>query len=71
MSKVIGFIGCGNMSKAMVGGIVKSGVIKPENIIVSDLKQDYLDIVNKEFNVNTTTDSKEVVKNSDIIVVTI
>ena len=71
MSKVIGFIGCGNMSKAMVGGIVKSGVIKPENIIVSDLKQDYLDIVNKEFNVNTTTDSKEVVKNSDIIVVAV
>lgn len=71
MSKIIGFIGCGNMSKAMVGGIVKSGVIKPENIIVSDLKQDYLDAVNKEFNVNTTIDSKEVVKNSDIIVVAV
>ncbi|MGL5313642.1 MAG: pyrroline-5-carboxylate reductase family protein, partial [Peptostreptococcaceae bacterium] len=67
MSKTIGFIGCGNMSKAMIGGIVKSGVIEPENITVSDLKQSFLDATNAEYNVNITTDSKEVVKNSDIV----
>lgn len=28
MSKKIGFIGCGNMGSAMVGGLIKSGFQK-------------------------------------------
>lgn len=71
MNKKVGFIGCGNMSKAMIGGIVKSGIINPENITVSDLKQSFLDKAKEGFKVNTTTDSKEVVKNSDIVVVAV
>ena len=71
MNKRIGFIGSGNMAKAMIGGIVKSGFVKSENVISSDLNQATLDTMKKEFSINTTTDSKEVVKNSDIIVVAV
>lgn len=35
MSKVIGFIGCGNMGSAMLGGLISSGFQKAEDIIVS------------------------------------
>lgn len=71
MNKTIGFIGSGNMAKAMIGGIVKSGLIAPNNITASDLKESSLESMNKEFGINTTTDSKEVVKNSDIVVVAV
>lgn len=71
MNKKIGFIGSGNMAKAMIGGIVKSGLVDANMIIVSDLNQSALDAVNNEFKVNTTIDSKEVVKNSDIVVVAV
>lgn len=71
MNKKIGFIGCGNMAKAMIGGIVKSQLVKPNMITASDLNQSMLDAVNNEFKVNTTTDSSEVVKNSDIIIVAV
>ena len=69
MNKKIGFIGSGNMAKAMIGGIVKSKLVSPEMITVSDLNQSMLDAVNNEFSVNTTTDSSEVVKKSNIIII--
>ncbi len=71
MNKKIGFIGCGNMAKAMIGGIVKSKLISPNMINVSNLNQSALDAVNSEFKVNTTTDSRDVVKNSDIVIVAV
>ena len=30
----IGFIGCGNMAKAMIAGIIKKGVVAPADIMV-------------------------------------
>ncbi len=35
MIKKVGFIGCGNMGSSMVGGLIKSGFLKAEDIIVS------------------------------------
>ena len=35
MNKKIGFIGCGNMGKAMLGALVKSNDINKNDIIVS------------------------------------
>ena len=35
----IGFIGCGNMASAMIGGILKKGIVKKEEIIVSNLQR--------------------------------
>ena len=32
----IGFIGCGNMGQAMLSGMLDSGKVKPQDIIVTD-----------------------------------
>ncbi|RAZ94595.1 pyrroline-5-carboxylate reductase, partial [Klebsiella oxytoca] len=31
----LGFIGAGNMAQAMIGGVLKSGLLKKEEIIAS------------------------------------
>lgn len=67
MTKKIGFIGCGNMGSSMVGGLLKSGFIKPEQIIVSNKTEIPLKRLSDEFNVITTLNNKDVVKKSDII----
>ena len=36
----IGFIGCGNMASAMIGGILKKGIFTKEEIIVSNLTEE-------------------------------
>lgn len=67
MNKKIGFIGSGNMGKAMMGGIVKSRLVPASNITISDINEEKLRSIKNEFGVQTTTASKEVVKKSDII----
>ena len=67
----IGFIGAGNMASAIIGGIVKSKLLQPENIIASALRDSTLERVNKEFGIKVTKDSQQVVKESDIIFVSV
>ncbi len=67
----IGFIGAGNMASAMIGGIVNSRLLNPVNVIASDKEEKTLERIKNNFKINTTLDSKEVVKNSNIIIVAV
>lgn len=40
----VGFIGCGNMASAMIGGIIAKDMYQSENIIVSDVLESSLEI---------------------------
>ncbi|MDB2108221.1 pyrroline-5-carboxylate reductase [Clostridium paraputrificum] len=67
MMKRIGFIGCGNMGKAMVGGLINSGFSNPSNIIISTRTEESAKLIQEKYNVNVTTNNEDVVKNSDVI----
>ena len=64
MSKKIGFIGCGNMGSAMVGGLIKSGFVSADDIIVSTKTEASSKKLKNEFNIATTLDIKVVAKES-------
>ncbi len=67
MKRKIGFIGAGNMAKAMITGVVASGLTSSENIIASDGYAPCLENIKNEFGINIAADNKEVVKFSDVI----
>lgn len=71
MSKVLGFIGNGNMGKAMIGGIIGADLFKPEEILVSDIFEEGLKRTREEYKVLTTTDNKDLAKKADLIVLSI
>lgn len=71
MSKVLAFIGGGNMGQAMIGGIIKAGLYSPNNIMVSDLNEDSLKAVSDAYGVRTTTDNNEAAKEADILVLSV
>ncbi|GAA0178179.1 pyrroline-5-carboxylate reductase [Clostridium sediminicola] len=71
MSKKIGFIGCGNMAKAIIKGIINSGIFQGENIIASDINIDKLEETKKELGIKTTNNNVFVASNSDYIVLSI
>lgn len=62
----LGFIGCGNMAKAILGGILKKQLIAPEEIIASALHQETLDKVAEAYSIHTTLDNKEAAR-ADIV----
>lgn len=63
----VGFIGCGNMGSAMVGGILKNGLATKGDIIVSCKSEASKERIKKELGVTVTTDSKEVAAKADVI----
>ncbi|WP_027634613.1 pyrroline-5-carboxylate reductase [Clostridium hydrogeniformans] len=72
MSKILGFIGCGNMASAIIGGIVKGGIAKGENIIASDGFQGSLDKCKEAFRIRTAfKDNLAVAKEADIIILAV
>ncbi len=71
MNKTIGFIGCGNMAQAMIGGIVKSNLVSSEKVIASNPSDNSLNKVKAEYNILVTLDNKEVAKFSDIVILAI
>jgi pyrroline-5-carboxylate reductase len=48
-------------------GVIKAKLVKPSNIIISDISEEKLKSIKDEHGVQTTTDSRELVKNADII----
>ena len=71
MNNKIGFIGSGKMANAIIKGIIDSKHYCADNIFVSDLNQETLDKIQKEFGLNTTTDNKNVIKNANVIVMAV
>ena len=55
----LGFIGCGNMATAILGGILKKQLLSPDDIIASALHQETLDRVSAAYHIHTTTDNRE------------
>lgn len=67
----LGFIGCGNMASAMMGGIIKKAIIPASEIIASDLNELSLEKAGKDLNIATTKDNLKVVEDADIIVLAV
>ncbi|ADZ83327.1 pyrroline-5-carboxylate reductase [Cellulosilyticum sp. ST5] len=67
----IGFIGAGNMAKAMLGGILANGIFNKEEIIASDASEACLKAIEDSLGISTTTDNKIVAKQADVIVLAV
>ena len=65
MSDTIGFIGAGNMGKAMIEGICKKE--KQRNIFVCDHHEDTLAYLENNYNVRVSKDVTKVAMESDIL----
>jgi len=71
VDRIIGFIGCGNMAKAMLNGLIESELIAPEKIIVSAKTNETLEDVKKNYKVNTTLDNKKVAREADYLILAV
>ncbi len=71
MDKKIGFIGAGNMAKAMMFGILEAGLVSPENIMASSKTKKTITNIEKELKVKTSLDNKKVAEFSDYLVLAV
>jgi pyrroline-5-carboxylate reductase len=67
----IGFIGLGNMARAIIGGIIENGGIKPEEIIGSDVSSAACENAQKEFGISTCSENAMVAEQSDVLILAV
>ncbi|MDU2066544.1 MAG: pyrroline-5-carboxylate reductase [Sporomusaceae bacterium] len=66
-----GFFGGGAMAEALITGIIKNGLVPSEQVCVSDINEQRLHDLEKRFQVLTTTDSKKLVAEADMLFLTV
>ena len=67
LEKTIGFIGCGNMGSAMIGGITGSGLVPASKVIASAHTFATVEKIKDQFGIRTTLDNQTVAKEADIL----
>lgn len=63
----IGFIGLGNMAKAMIGGMLSKGIAAKEDIIGSAKTRQTLDDMREKYGIETTPDNTLVAGRADVL----
>ena len=56
----LGFIGTGNMAGAIMGGIIRNEIFKPEEIIGADISKESRSKVQSAYGINVTEDNKPI-----------
>lgn len=67
MDKKIGFIGCGNMGKAILGGLIASGQVLPGQIWVYTPSPDKVAALHDQYGINAAQSAQDVAQIADIV----
>lgn len=70
-NKIIGFIGLGNMAKAIIGGLLQKDFVKKEQIVGSAKTEKTLLKMKSDFGIITVADNCEVAKSADVLVLAV
>lgn len=71
MDKQIGFIGAGNMARAIIGGIVKSNIVTPDKIAVFNTNDAKAVALSDKYQVNVSRDIELLAGTVDILFITV
>lgn len=67
----LGFIGCGNMAKAMLGGILKKNLMEKDEIIASTSREESLKKVGETYGICTTLNNREVAEKAEVLILAV
>ena len=71
LNKKIAFIGSGVMAEAMIAGLLRKKLSKPENITATGPREERGKKLQKKYGINSTTDNASAAKNADVVVLSI
>lgn len=67
MNKKIGFIGCGKMAGAIIGGVISSEFLKNNDILASERNEEIAKISSNVLGIEIITNNIELVKKSEFV----
>ena len=70
-SMKLGFIGTGNMAGAIMGGIIKNEIFRPEEIIGADISPAGRERVKETYGINVTADNREAARKAEALILSV
>lgn len=70
-NKTIGFIGAGNMAEAIINGLLKSGLTRPQQVIAYDVSADRCGYMARQYGVQIIESNVAVFNRSEVIVLAV
>lgn len=67
----IGFIGLGNMARAMIGGMLQKEIVQKEDIVGSAKSKETLEMIHNTYGIETRTRNVEVAKETDVLILAV
>lgn len=71
MDQTIGFIGCGSMAQAMIGGMLSSEIVGSHQVLASASTEETLQEVQSKFDIQTNMNNRVVASDSDILFIAV
>ncbi len=71
LGRRIGFLGGGNMTEALVMGLLKSGLAEPSQIVASDILPERRNLLHDQYKIRTVERNTDAVKHSHILILSI
>lgn len=71
MKNTIGFIGCGNMAQAMMGGLIRSGLFEAQNIITADPSAENCQKMHDRHGITVAASNRDVAEAADYLVLAV
>ncbi|PIE06141.1 MAG: pyrroline-5-carboxylate reductase [Sorangium cellulosum] len=70
-NRTIGFLGAGNMARALTKAFLQAKIVNADQILASDISDERLEAISDRFGIRTTFDNAEVVRFADLLVLSV
>jgi len=70
-NKKVAFVGGGAIAEAIVGGIIKAGLVSPQQITVCDISQERREHMENKYGVSSSADAAQIAPVVDILFLTV
>jgi pyrroline-5-carboxylate reductase len=71
LERTIAFLGTGNMAEAIIKGLLRAGIARPEGIIGTGRRAERLEELKRVYGIRTTQDNLAAAREADIIVLSV
>jgi pyrroline-5-carboxylate reductase len=71
LDKTIAFLGAGNMAEALIMGLLRAGIARPDSVIATGRRTEKLEELNRTYGVRTTLDNVAAAREADVVVLSV
>jgi pyrroline-5-carboxylate reductase len=71
LDKTIAFIGSGAMGEAMIAGLLRDGLSRPETLLAADVRAERVAELHQKYGVISKTDNSEAIAAADVVILSV